>query len=435
MAGINAPDLRYDPFTDTFTAYGHGYSGNPVEVHTVPSSAPYFVFLNEIPRKDSPSTLTIVEQGGPSFTEVSYTTSPGSGQFRAVYGGDGTTAESTVGQGTLEFNSADAGKKIEVSYYGLGAIMQNQFLNQMLEGFYGEGTFKGDIDTKLRLIGKQGSSTALGNAPGNNQWITGMRYDRVAVGLEDLDALRMYQTNGNTFSLVGNPFSITGLSFAAITTLSETSIAMVSIVSGVQYLSKYDHDGTDWSLVGNQLTLSGTNSVSIKALSDSRIALYMNGTKHLRTYDFAGSDWSQTGNSFSITTTATSITICELTDDSIVLFDYDNNTMTAYEFDETDWSQKGSQKSYTMSIQSIGSNIGSDRFIFFDPTTDTNVYLFDFSSEVFLVETTALSLPSVTFPAIATLSNVALAIGDGTDDTLEIYYGIYENKEHPSPAL
>jgi len=134
---ISAPDYRYNPFDQTFSSFGHGYLGNPKEVHVIPSSAPYYVYLNEIPRDDSPSTLLVNEQGGSSWTEVSFSTSPAAGQFRAVYGGDETKPISIVGQGTIEFNSADAGKTMEFAYYGMGAIVQNQIFNKILEGFYG----------------------------------------------------------------------------------------------------------------------------------------------------------------------------------------------------------------------------------------------------------------------------------------------------------
>jgi hypothetical protein len=126
-------NLRYDPFTQTFTPYGYGYGANAKEVHTIPSSSPYWIYLDEIPREDSPSTLFINEQGAGNFTEVSFTTSPAAGQFRVTYGGDGTTTQTTAGQGIVEFNSVDAGKIVEVKYYGLGNILQKQFINDFYE--------------------------------------------------------------------------------------------------------------------------------------------------------------------------------------------------------------------------------------------------------------------------------------------------------------
>lgn len=129
----NIENLRYNPFTQTYTPFGYGYSGNDKEVHTIPSSSPYWIYLNEIPREDSPSTLFVNEQGGGSFTEVSFTTSPATNQFRVVYGSDGTTTVTTAGQGIVEFNSADAGKTVEVQYYGLGFILDKKFVNNTLK--------------------------------------------------------------------------------------------------------------------------------------------------------------------------------------------------------------------------------------------------------------------------------------------------------------
>ena len=137
---IEAPDYRYNPFTGVFSAYGYGYGGNPVEVKTIPLTAPYWVYLDEIPRKDTPKTVSIAETspGTTAFTEVSFTTTPAAGQFRVVYGAEPASTSGVIGQGIIEFNSADAGKSIDISYYGLGAILQNQFLNKMLAGDFGE---------------------------------------------------------------------------------------------------------------------------------------------------------------------------------------------------------------------------------------------------------------------------------------------------------
>jgi hypothetical protein len=122
-------DYRYNPFTDTFSPYGYGYSGNPVEVKTIPSTSPYWVYLDEIPQKDSPSTVSIAETspGTTVFTEVSKTTVPAAGQYRVIYGAEPDSTSGSVGQGIIEFNSADAGKAIDISYYGLGSIIQRQF--------------------------------------------------------------------------------------------------------------------------------------------------------------------------------------------------------------------------------------------------------------------------------------------------------------------
>ena len=66
---IDAPNYRFNPFTQVFTPKGIGYGAEPVESKTIPSTSPYWVYLDEIPRLDSPSTLLIT-----GFTEVSFTT-------------------------------------------------------------------------------------------------------------------------------------------------------------------------------------------------------------------------------------------------------------------------------------------------------------------------------------------------------------------------
>jgi len=157
MSTFNRNNLRYNPFTQAFTAYGYGKGGNDKEVKTVPTSSPYWIYLDEIPREDTPSTVAINEQGGSTFTEVSFSTSPAASQYRVCYGGDGTTTQTTAGQGIVEFNSADAGKIMEIAYYGLGDIMQNQFiknhfgdpiyaLNEIPDYFY---------DSSLSLLSEQ----------------------------------------------------------------------------------------------------------------------------------------------------------------------------------------------------------------------------------------------------------------------------------------
>ena len=110
----------------------HGYSGNPKEEQIIASSSPYYIFLNEIPRDDNPSTLLVNEKGGSAFTEVSFSTSPAVGQFRVIYGGDETQPLSIGGQGIIEFNSADAGKTMEIAYYGMGSIQDRQFFSRLL---------------------------------------------------------------------------------------------------------------------------------------------------------------------------------------------------------------------------------------------------------------------------------------------------------------
>ena len=115
-------DYRYNPFGD----YPTGVM--TVERHVVPSKSPHVVILNEVPLKESPSTLSVKEiltyrDGRPSyggaFSEVAAT--PAAGQVFPDYNtkADGTEAWNT---GRLLFNSKDAGKMIEVTYKATGTL-------------------------------------------------------------------------------------------------------------------------------------------------------------------------------------------------------------------------------------------------------------------------------------------------------------------------
>ena len=45
-------DARYNPYTDVWTAFTIGTSGNPAEVRTVPASSPYWIKTFEIPEEN-----------------------------------------------------------------------------------------------------------------------------------------------------------------------------------------------------------------------------------------------------------------------------------------------------------------------------------------------------------------------------------------------
>ncbi len=115
---------RRNPFTDQETPVEKQETGL-----TIPTSAPYLVQLLEVPLKELPSSVTVYNVTDSQYmTEV--TTSPAQGQFRVDYpepGGEGT--------GLIEFNSADAGKVINISYKGTGSPVITEFLDAIVEGF------------------------------------------------------------------------------------------------------------------------------------------------------------------------------------------------------------------------------------------------------------------------------------------------------------
>ena len=107
-------DYRYDPFLDTFNVKAI-YD----EEHTIPTSSPYTVRLDEVPQKTSPTTISVEFEDGTALTEVSAT--PSSGQYWPDY----YTADDW-NTGTLQFSSDDAGKVVLVSYNGLGTLVDDR---------------------------------------------------------------------------------------------------------------------------------------------------------------------------------------------------------------------------------------------------------------------------------------------------------------------
>jgi hypothetical protein len=109
------------------------------EPHTIQYNSDwnaYGIQLNESPALDNPSTVIIVEDitGGTTFSEVPRTQAPGSGQYRVDY-----DASTYYGTGRIEFNPADNGKDVLVSYQGTGGVVKNDYT-------FGTTHLLGDLD-------------------------------------------------------------------------------------------------------------------------------------------------------------------------------------------------------------------------------------------------------------------------------------------------
>ena len=120
-------DLRYNPFTNTYTPKKIGYGIIPPEVRTVPTTAPYQIKLFESPQENVPSTTAIeTTVGGTPLREMSFNQTPASGEFRVCY--------DELGNGIVEFNAAQKGVQMNISYYGLGSLIQKTAL--IFEAYY-----------------------------------------------------------------------------------------------------------------------------------------------------------------------------------------------------------------------------------------------------------------------------------------------------------
>lgn len=115
-------DYRHDPFSDVSTA------ATFTERHIIPSVSPYVINLNEIPQKNSPSTMTVKEitnvngstvTYGNTFAEVA--ANPSSNEFWPDYN-TGADGDENWNTGKLLFNSSNAGQLVEISYTATGTL-------------------------------------------------------------------------------------------------------------------------------------------------------------------------------------------------------------------------------------------------------------------------------------------------------------------------
>ena len=109
---------RYNPFTETYML-----ADKTEDNLYIPASSPYLIQLLELPKKETPSTVTVYcyDTSG-YFTEVG--TAPAQSQFRVDYPpADGR------GTGLVEFNQNDANKQVRIFYKATGSPILEEFLN------------------------------------------------------------------------------------------------------------------------------------------------------------------------------------------------------------------------------------------------------------------------------------------------------------------
>lgn len=128
----NGPsNIRINPFVGSGGATTYV---NLTETHIIPSVSPFVIRLNEVPEKQDPSNMRCVYVDdttgavtSSALTEVAAT--PAAGQFRPDYSTKADKDDSW-NTGLVEFNSADAGKIVQITYTGMGtlaAVQSNKY--------------------------------------------------------------------------------------------------------------------------------------------------------------------------------------------------------------------------------------------------------------------------------------------------------------------
>lgn len=151
----NGPsNIRINPFVGSGGATTYV---NLTETHIIPSVSPFVIRLNEVPEKRDPSNMKCVYVDDTTgavtsraLTEVAAT--PAAGQFRPDYStkADGNDNWNT---GLIEFNSADAGKIVQITYTGMGtlaAVQSNKYPSWYTDrGDGSDGDFMPETDTTI----------------------------------------------------------------------------------------------------------------------------------------------------------------------------------------------------------------------------------------------------------------------------------------------
>lgn len=114
-------DFRYDGFRNQYSPKLIGYGGNDPETRLIPNTFPYQIKLFEGIQENIPSTTRVkLVSSGVTLTEVSKTQTPANMQYRVNY--------DELGTAVIEFNSAQKNLQVEISYYGLGHLIQKASL-------------------------------------------------------------------------------------------------------------------------------------------------------------------------------------------------------------------------------------------------------------------------------------------------------------------
>lgn len=146
-------DYRYDPFNNI---------AEPVpitgETHIIPSNSPYTIRLKEVPVKDSPSTVSLTIAG---VSAVEVAADPAAGEFRCDYT-TGADQDDNWNTGLIQFNAADAGKTVVVSYTGIGSLVSVDSHGSQLFTTNGTFTVPKGVD-KVYITGCGGGGSGSGN--------------------------------------------------------------------------------------------------------------------------------------------------------------------------------------------------------------------------------------------------------------------------------
>ena len=155
VEGLRTQDFRYNPISRVFVP--ETITAEPKTCGLIPNMGGVYGFqLNEIPLKESPSTVVVTRSDLTVFTEV-VDTAPIGTEFYVDYHYD-----TYANRGYVILNASQNGQTFTVAYKGLGSVMSvanTQYIEQAA------------LDSKLS---RDGSLPMLGNLNANSNKITNL---------------------------------------------------------------------------------------------------------------------------------------------------------------------------------------------------------------------------------------------------------------------
>ena len=219
-------DYRFDPFTKADNAIDISS-----EEQAVPSNTPYYIDMEEVPRENSPSSITAYDvTDGLTLSEVSGT--PASGEFDVDY---------EYETGKIRFNAAQAGNTIRFDYKGTGHVIAGTFINILSDWLGKNYTVEDDhdhdgVNSKTAIASKTMFSQSIDDISG--AWeVTGLTPTTV---LRYKIYIPAEATAIEVYAYAKNPEGSNGRIKVTFDATDETIISMIGAVANYEWIHAAD---------------------------------------------------------------------------------------------------------------------------------------------------------------------------------------------------
>lgn len=235
---------RFNPFDETMNSVLIEDEAHTIEYHADWNG--YGIQLDEAPQLDNPSTVVIVEDvtGGATFTEVPRTQTPDAGQYRVDY-----AASTYYGTGRIQFNAADNGKQVLVTYYGTGWTVKNNYRQSQLT-----------VPTNMEV---EEDATIHGD----------LTLDGENTGKGNLSVAGALEVTGKITAPGGVEGDITGDVTGNASTadgINETGAGAGTMHKKIIEIGDWNMDTTAYAIISHGLTYTKIRSISVLIRDDTR---------------------------------------------------------------------------------------------------------------------------------------------------------------------